>query len=133
MNYKEIEEWLSPIVNCKPSIRLECDGLSRVISMLFQKEGIKHNVMVGSFCLNHNNEEYKIKTHFWIDMLNEYVCDFRIRMWLDKLDLYTPNGIFIPNDDQIYTVESPIYVPVHPIIFNALTDCIFEDYPPLRR
>jgi hypothetical protein len=135
MNYKAVEKWLSPLDNLICSIikrKLECDGLSRVISMLFQKEGIRHDVMIGSFTLINNNEKHQIPHHFWISLPNNYICDFRVRMWLRDLDDFTPHGIFTPNKNQVYLAKQSVIMPTHRAIFSALTDMDLDDYPPLH-
>jgi hypothetical protein len=127
---KTIEEWLAPL---DVRTKLECDGLSRVISMLLQKEKIPHRVFIGTFDLFTNNGKcaYSIRHHQWIELSDGYVCDFRIRMWIDEVK--APHGIFIPSKYNVYSKELEISIPVHEVLFYALAGCNMNDYPPLRR
>jgi hypothetical protein len=57
-----IHEILSKYDACK----LECDGLTRVITTVLEKEGIEHTCMVGS--LTHTLRNEAVPLHFWVEL-----------------------------------------------------------------
>lgn len=77
------------------SCRLECDGLTRVLHLLLDKQGIRHTVMGGGIHDEIDNDYFS--PHFWIELGNGDIVDFRARMWLGDKD-HIPHGIFDPDD-----------------------------------
>jgi hypothetical protein len=65
---------------------LECDGLTRVIDFILEKNGIRHKTFAGEI-------SYKDKSiiHYWIQLEDGRIIDYRARMWLGKR---APHGVF---------------------------------------
>lgn len=59
-------------------VKLECDGLTRVISTLMQRDGIHHQVCVGTLTISNVG---MIPIHWWIVLSDGRICDYRARMW----------------------------------------------------
>lgn len=67
---------------------LECDGLTRVISMILYHSNIPHRIHIGSI-----KSECGEIPHFWISLNDGFLIDYRAKMWMgDKPDV--PHGIF---------------------------------------
>ena len=132
MKYEVIEKWLSYLdtyINPIAKRRLECDGMSRSVSMLLLRERIKHDMFVGAFYLKgEENIRGIIPLHYWIE-INDHVCDFRVRMWINDSD--APHGIFVPNDKQKYVKKGKMIRPIDDVIFTTLTGMGIDQYPPL--
>ena len=97
---------------------LECDGLTRVISYILSKNNIKHKVCIGNLSDNEENEII----HYWIELSNKKIIDYRAQMWLgEKKNI--PNGIFDPEDykDVKYECKKKIRLNVNDMIFQILT------------
>lgn len=77
---------------------LECDGLTRVLSTVFQRHGIEHVVCIGHLSVDGLGE---IPYHWWIRFANGEVCDLRARMWLGD-EPQVPHGIFSPLSHHHY-------------------------------
>jgi len=86
---KNIEQLVEPYIN----LPLECDGLTRVISYILDKNNIKHKTCIG---LLSNKKDREID-HYWIELPGGRYIDYRARMWLGD-DESVPNGIFKPGD-----------------------------------
>lgn len=86
-----LKELLSRYDACK----LECDGLTRVITTVLGKEGIEHTCMVGS--LTHVLRNETVPLHFWIELADGRLVDYRAHHWLGEGD-DIPHGIFDPRD-----------------------------------
>lgn len=77
------------------SCQLECDGLTRVLHTVLNREGIEHTCRVGS--LTHIQHHEHILLHFRIALPDGQFVDYRARLWLgDTPDI--PHGIFKPMD-----------------------------------
>jgi len=91
---------------------LECDGLTKVISYLLEKNDIDHKVFIGNIGT----------IHLWIEV-EDYIIDYRARMWLGETD-DIPHGIFkkeeYPNADW-YNNKQEIKIEVSEILFKILT------------
>lgn len=86
-----VESLVEPYDSCS----LECDGLTRTLHLLLDANGIRHRVMGGAI-YNHNDET-AFSPHFWIELSNGDLIDFRARMWLGDQD-DVPHGVFSLDD-----------------------------------
>lgn len=83
------------------SLSLECDGLTRVISALLLRESIDHQVHIGSL------EVAAVGTiphHWWINLPEGFICDYRARMWLGDGPA-VPHGFVLPGSGVQYRTE----------------------------
>ncbi|WP_107670133.1 hypothetical protein [Cyanothece sp. BG0011] len=96
----------------------ECDGMTRICSTILTKEGIKHQLMLGSIIY----ENRKIEPHFWINLANNYCIDYRLRMWFGK-DSNIPHGVFNVKDfPRLKYQGNPInWEPLSPEVLLILT------------
>ncbi len=60
------------------ALPLECDGLTRVISTLMQRDEIHHQVCVGTLTISNVG---MIPIHWWIVLSDGRICNHRARMW----------------------------------------------------
>jgi hypothetical protein len=111
---QQLEQWLAPF----DRLPLECDGLTRCISTLMQRDGIDHQIVVGSLDIPGAGT---IPHHWWIALPDGQVCDFRARMWLGD-DPSVPHGVFIPEAHHGYKGDelAPAMVRLKPVIFTVL-------------
>jgi len=86
---KNIEQLVKPYID----LPLECDGLTRVISYILDKNNIKHKTCIGLI----SNKKDKVVEHYWIELSDGRYIDYRARMWLGD-DESVPNGIFNPEN-----------------------------------
>ncbi|PZP98339.1 MAG: hypothetical protein DI587_14940 [Variovorax paradoxus] len=105
-------------------LRLECDGMTRVISALLQRDGIAHRPMAGRLDVEAAG---RIEPHYWIELDDGRRIDLRARMWLgDKPGV--PHG-FVPADAAGVRYEGRAFeVQANPIVFWALTDTTIEAF-----
>lgn len=68
---------------------LECDGLTRVLHTVLSDRHIPHTPMFGRVEWNDRH----FMPHFWIELPNGEVVDYRLRMWFGPK---APNGVFDP-------------------------------------
>jgi len=74
---------------------LECNGMSRLIHWKLAKENIPHRFMVGRIASPYGYDGI----HFWIQLMDGRVVDYRLRMWLgDRPDV--PKGVFAPEEHR---------------------------------
>jgi len=76
-------------------LRLECDGLTRVLNYVLMDNKIKHTVYTGH--VDYKGGKNHIPMHFWIELGDGRVVDYRLRMWLGK-KRDVPHGVFKPSD-----------------------------------
>lgn len=76
---------------------LECDGLTRVISLILSRAGIVHDVLVGNVQMDGSSRI--VQPHLWIALSDDTVIDFRLRMWFGDL-VEVPHGHFNPESFQ---------------------------------
>lgn len=77
--------WLAAL----DALRLECDGMTRVISSLLQRDGVAHAAMVGRLDVD---QVGSIALHHWIELPDGRRIDLRARMWLGN-DARVPHGV----------------------------------------
>ena len=104
---------------------LECDGVSRALSYLLQRDGIEHEVHVGSLAVEGVG---RIGLHWWVQLPGGVVCDARAQMWLGR-DPRVPHGVFEPQPQQIYQTQGIHPLEFSPIVFWILTERPIEDFP----
>ena len=86
------------------SCRLECDGLTRVLSYVLNKAAIGHHVMLGEIADPQTHRQFS--PHFWIVLPDGRHIDYRARMWLGQAE-HIPHGVFDAEDYPItYTGEA---------------------------
>ena len=98
-------------------LKLECDGLIRVLTYVLSKNKIKHKVFMGSV----SGDTDDIPLHFWIELPNGKVVDYRLRMWLGN-DKKIPNGVFNPTKfpNIQYNKEKQINMKVTKQVYDIL-------------
>lgn len=83
---------------------LDCDGISDLISLYLDREGLSHRYLQGSVLDTLGGD--LVSPHCWIE-IDGRVIDFRLRKWLEHDDR-VPHGLFVPTDQFRYCG-----VPVH--------------------
>lgn len=105
------------------TLKLECDGFTRVLDYLLEKNNIQHETYIGH--VKWNNKQFE--PHLWI-FCNNIILDYRLQLWFGK---FAPHGIFqIKKDNNIFTNEKinivytgePISLKTSDIVFNILTE-----------
>lgn len=90
---------------------LECDGSTRVLNYLFNKEGIDHEVYVGEAMY----DGQVMPIHYWI-RIGEWYIDNKSQMWFgDKV----PQGMF-KRSPVLYDGE-PVHMQTTELVFHVLT------------
>lgn len=90
MNDREALEKLTEVVDTLP---VECDGATRIVHVLLKRAGVPHDVYMG---IVETWEDEYIPLHWWIKV-NEFIIDYRARMWLSDND-EVPHGVFNPDN-----------------------------------
>lgn len=81
-----LSEWLAPL----DSAMVECDGMSRAVSILLREVGIAHSVVGGKLLVDGDC----IRPHFWVELdEHDLRIDYRARLWL-RGNERVPHGIF---------------------------------------
>lgn len=113
----ETELALLGLDDCK----LECDGMTWVISYLLQKLNIPHTCVSGY--VKYDHREKILAPHFWIELPLGYVCDFRLRMWFGDED-HIPHGIFKANESPAFAYHGQACTPatLTPGLVRVITD-----------
>jgi len=113
---EKIEKLLAPYVD----LSLECDGLVRVITYLFNKNGIEHQVFSGEVVV----DDVRMPLHYWVVLANGQYVDYRIRMWFGN-DERNPHGIFDLKDyDYIEYRGESVDIDVSDDLFAILTTLV---------
>lgn len=95
--------------------QLECDGLTRVLHTVLTRMNQPHTVMVGSIDMYPT----RFSPHFWIELPDGRIVDYRARMWLGKK---APHGIFDKAQSLVVYEGEPIeWEPLSDALFNILT------------
>lgn len=123
-DFVALEAWLRPM----DAAPLECDGLSRAIGALLDREGVPYTMHMGSMAVEGVG---KIGMHFWIDLGDGWICDWRARMWLGQ-DERAPHGIFRPTADMHYWSAGVMTGPLTAELFHILCLKPMSDYPPFQ-
>ncbi len=93
----ENRHWLSKHLDGldKELATLECDGLTRVISMILYRSNIPHYISIGKI-----KSEFGVIPHFWITLDDGFFIDYRAKLWL-KNENNVPHGIFKDYDESV--------------------------------
>lgn len=95
-------------------LRLECDGFTQVATYVLTRAGIPHRTMGGSVRMGDRSFE----PHFWIDLQDGRVADYKTRMWLGP---EAPQGVFRPGDHGVVYDGTPQEMHVPEWMFVVLT------------
>jgi hypothetical protein len=110
---KDLEKLFADYVD----LPLECDGLTRVLSYLLDRNGVAHRVMQGSVSVGKKTFD----PHFWIELLDGHVIDYRARMWFGNKPS-VPHGIFRMKDFPEARYEGrQVSMTTSDFIFKVLT------------
>lgn len=123
---KNIEQWLFDYLD--NVIGVECDGMTRLISMMFDREGIDYTIHRGAVISPGNK---KLGVHYWIELDNGDICDLRCRMWFGE---DAPHGIFNKEDTpfQYESVRTETFTHLTPTLFFILSGYPIDDIPSLH-
>lgn len=113
--------WLASL----DALRLECDGMTRVISALLHRDGIAHSAMLGRLGVCGVGE---IPNHYWIQLADGRLIDLRARMWLGD-DPRVPHGVFEQERADARYEGLAVDLPCAPVVFWALTDLTIDAFP----
>ena len=119
----DLSRWLEQF----DPLPLECDGLTRVISTLLQREGIEHHICIGQLDVAGVGAT---PLHWWIALPDGRICDLRARMWLAGSS-EAPHGAFIqePHQNYIEKARPPVQdYRLDPIIFMILAEKPMEQF-----
>jgi len=111
---------LSDLLLKYSNLKLECDGLTRVLSYVLTENGIPHEVATGTLY----GPEGEV-VHWWIILPDGRYIDYRAQMWQGKSE-NIPNGIFNAVDypDVTYVVQQRGKMEVPKYIFKILTQTL---------
>lgn len=87
----ELHQLLEPYINAP----VECDGFTRLAHTALVHAGIEHACMCGRLVSVDDTTESPI--HFWIELADGRLIDYRARMWLGE-NPTVPNGVFNANE-----------------------------------
>lgn len=109
----ELDDRIKEIVkNCEELAQyLECDGSTRILNYILNKNGIPHEVYVGEI----SYRGQLIPIHYWI-RIGEWYIDNKVRMWLGE---DVPQGVF-KRTPVLYDGEH-VHMETSDTIFHILT------------
>lgn len=107
------------------ALPLECDGLTRVISALLQREGVQHEIRIGSVKMLYAGGESTIPYHMWIRLPEGRYIDLRARMWLG---IEAPHGVFDPRDIVYRFVRYETTATADPMDIGDRMFCVLTGY-----
>jgi len=115
---KKIEALLKPY----EKLPLECDGFSRVAHYVLQKNNIPHHCFVGSATVN----QYHMQTHFWIELQDGYIVDYKLQMWFNN---EVPYGVF-QKTRKVQYIGKEIDLKCDEMFFKVLTTLFNRENSP---
>jgi len=98
-------------------LRLECDGMTRVVTYLLKQNGIPHKVMLGTIAVDGKGD---FSPHYWVELPSGEVVDYKSRMWFGN-DRMIPQGVFKPEGTVVSYDGRVVSLPVTEMVFNILT------------
>lgn len=91
--YSKRPEWLLELeiaLYALDDLRMDCAGITMIVSALLQRAKLPHHCMLGS--VEHLPSGSLVVPHHWVELDSRYSIDFRLRMWLgDRDDI--PHGL----------------------------------------
>lgn len=120
---KHIHKTIETIASQYIDLKLECDGMTRVLSYLLRQNGIEHSYCMGYISRIDKEGFGMIIPHFWIELPDGATVDYRARMWLGNEDCI-PNGVFFQGDYEAvkYDVRFVKQLEVSRSVFRLLTE-----------
>lgn len=116
------QSWLSAL----DGLRVECDGMTRVVSALLLRDGIVHTPMCSRLSVAGVGE---IPYHYWIELEDGRLIDLRARMWL-RQDPRVPHGVLARHQVHARYEGNAVELPCPPVVFWALTDAAIDTFAP---
>lgn len=115
MSNTELQELLAPYIEAP----VECDGFTRLAHTALANAGIKHTCMIGRLISAGGERQSPI--HYWIELDDGQVIDYRAKMWLGDVES-VPHGVFHPTRYKLWCYHGqPIDLPVlSPMIVKVL-------------
>jgi len=98
---------------------VECDGFALLAHTALMRAGIEHFCLCGR--LESQDGNRGIPAHFWIELVDGRIIDYRARMWLGALDS-VPHGIFDANmfPEWTYQGEHVALPTLHPALVEIM-------------
>lgn len=120
-DHEQLQAWLAPL----NELQLECDGMTRVISALLTRDSIFHLVCTGHLEVDGHG---RTPGHWWIELDDGWICDWRARMWLDDAPS-VPHGVCRPGSDVRYVVADRFVLQPDLLVFEVLAGMALDKYP----
>ena len=108
-----VRELLKPYEN----LPLECDGMTRVVTYILGKAGIRNKTMLGTIEAEGKGE---FSPHYWVELASGEVVDYKSRMWFGN-DSRIPQGVFKPGGTVVSYDGHLTSLPVNDMVFGILT------------
>jgi hypothetical protein len=121
---EDLTRWLGQF----ESLPVECDGMTRLISTLLQREEVEHEICIGQLEVAGVGAT---PLHWWISFPDGRICDLRARMWL-RNSPDAPHGVFTPTKHQTYLENArlPAYTArLDPVVFMILAEKSMDEFP----
>lgn len=91
----QIEELLKPYIDAP----VECDGFTRIAHTRLRQANIEHQTKVGSIELPSTGAGFAL--HFWIELSDSRIVDYRCQFIEDACGIRIPQGIFASNETPL--------------------------------
>lgn len=103
---------------------LQCDGMTRSLSLLLMRESVKHVIHIGALEVEGVG---RIALHWWIELPAGQICDARARMWLG-VDERVPHGVFEPCAGVRYVSRAVQLFDYSPLMFWIVTEKSIDEF-----
>lgn len=123
-NPKKPEAIAARALQLLDGLPLECDGLTRALSLLLMREGSKHVIHIGALQVEGVG---RIGLHWWIVLPGGQICDARARMWLGE-DPRVPHGVFEPRVGLQYDSRAVQSFDYSPVVFWIITEKSIDEF-----
>lgn len=137
MDVDKLQTWLDPL---DPISHMECDGMSRVISLLLDKNGIDHHINTGLLTDRKLMDDEAVSggdhvavTHWWIELPDGTYIDYRARMWMGP---DAQHGVFWPDNQRFeYWVDQsfPRFSTLPEGVLSLICGVDLSKWPPLSQ